>query len=139
MGLVADVFTAPVLEQLPGHAAIGHVRYSTAGVSHAEERPAADGRVRRRPDGGRPQRQPRQRRRRCATSWRTAGAIFQSDSDTEVVIHLIARSRQPTFEKKVVEALGRVQGAYSLLLPHRASSWWRCATPSASARWCWGG
>jgi len=34
MGLVADIFTAPVLEKLPGNAAIGHVRYSTAGVSH---------------------------------------------------------------------------------------------------------
>jgi amidophosphoribosyltransferase len=43
------------------------------------------------------------------------GAIFQSDSDTEVIIHLIARSKQPTFEQKVVEALSRVKGAYSLL------------------------
>lgn len=114
MGLVADTFTQPVLEQLPGTLAIGHVRYSTAGASHLKNAQPlqvsfAGGQLavahngnfvdadatRRELEGG--------------------GAIFQSDSDTENIIHHIARSKAPTLEAKVVEALRRTSGAFSLL------------------------
>jgi amidophosphoribosyltransferase len=114
MGLVADIFTAPVLETLPGSSAIGHVRYSTAGVSHLKNAQPlsveyAGGKLAVAHNGN------LVNARALRTELEQAGAIFQSDSDTEVVIHLIARSKEPQFERKVVEALARVEGAYSLL------------------------
>ncbi len=114
MGLVADVFTAPVLERLPGRAAIGHVRYSTAGVSHLKNAQPlmveyAGGQLAVAHNGNLVNGQA------MRDELEKAGAIFQSDSDTEVIIHLIARSKEPTFERKVVDSLSRVEGAYSLL------------------------
>ena len=114
MGYVADIFTAPVLERLPGSAAIGHVRYSTAGVSHLKNAQPltveySGGHLAVAHNGNLVNAQA------LRTALEADGAIFQSDSDTEVIIHLIARSKQPTFEQKIIEALGRVQGAYSLL------------------------
>jgi amidophosphoribosyltransferase len=114
MGLVADIFTAPVLEKLPGSAAIGHVRYSTAGVSQLKNAQPltveyVGGQLAVAHNGNLVNAQ------ELRTQLEADGAIFQSDSDTEVVIHLIARSKQPTFEKKVVEALSKVKGAYSIL------------------------
>jgi len=114
MGLVADIFTAQVLGELPGQAAIGHVRYSTAGGSLVKNAQPlvvayAGGQMAVAHNGNLTNAQA------LRDELEHSGAIFQSDSDSEVVIHLIARSRQPTFEQKVVEALGRVQGAYSLL------------------------
>jgi amidophosphoribosyltransferase len=114
MGLVADIFTAPVLEKLPGHAAIGHVRYSTAGVSQLKNAQPltveyVGGSLAVAHNGNLVNAQ------ELRTALEADGAIFQSDSDTEVVIHFIARSKQPTFEKKVVEALSKVKGAYSIL------------------------
>lgn len=114
MGLVADVFTAEVLQQLPGASAIGHVRYSTAGVSHLKNAQPltvayAGGHLAVAHNGNLTNAQS------IRDELERSGAIFQSDSDTEVIIHLIARSRQPAFEQKVVEALSRVHGAYSLL------------------------
>ncbi|HYO66015.1 MAG TPA: amidophosphoribosyltransferase [Archangium sp.] len=114
MGLVADIFNAPVLEKLPGNAAIGHVRYSTAGVSQLKNAQPltveyVGGQLAVAHNGNLVNAQ------ELRTQLEADGAIFQSDSDTEVVIHLIARSKQPTFEKKVVEALSKVKGAYSIL------------------------
>ncbi|XXF79188.1 amidophosphoribosyltransferase [Myxococcaceae bacterium GXIMD 01537] len=114
MGLVADIFTAPVLEGLPGQASIGHVRYSTAGVSMLKNAQPlvveyAGGQMAIAHNGN------LVNARELRAALEADGAIFQSDSDTEVIIHLIARSKQPTFEQKVVEALARVKGAYSLL------------------------
>jgi len=114
MGHVADIFTSPVLAQLPGTSAIGHVRYSTAGDSHLKNaQPLVvayqGGQLAVAHNGNLVNAQPLRR------ELEEQGAIFQSDSDTEVVIHLVARSRQPAFEERVVEALGRVEGAYSLL------------------------
>ncbi|MFN0062296.1 MAG: amidophosphoribosyltransferase [Myxococcaceae bacterium] len=115
MGYVADLFTAEVLAQLPGNVAIGHVRYSTAGVSH--------------PKNAQPLAIEHARERTAiahngnlvnAESLRgeleRQGAIFHSNSDTEVILHLHARSRAPSFEARLVEALRRVEGAYSLVL-----------------------
>jgi amidophosphoribosyltransferase len=115
MGLVADIFDAPTLAGLPGQAAIGHVRYSTAGGSALKNAQPLFVQY----AGG-----------QCAIAHNgnlvnaaelkeqleADGAIFQSDADTEVILHLLARSKQPTFEQKLVEALRRVKGAYSLLV-----------------------
>jgi amidophosphoribosyltransferase len=115
MGLVADIFTAQVLSGLPGPAAIGHVRYSTAGGSYVKNAQPlmvayAGGQLAVAHNGNLTNAQA------LRDELEQSGAIFQTDSDSEVIIHLIARSRQPTFEQKVVEALQRVKGAYSLLL-----------------------
>jgi len=114
MGHVADIFTEAVLKGLPGSAAIGHVRYSTAGMSEVKNAQPfmvgyAGGKLAVAHNGNIVN----------ATALRDAlekeGAIFQSDSDTEVLVHLIARSREATLEKRIREALSRVEGAYSLL------------------------
>jgi amidophosphoribosyltransferase len=114
MGLVADIFTAQVLDGLPGPSAIGHVRYSTAGGSYVKNAQPlmvayAGGQLAVAHNGNLTNAQA------LRDELEQSGAIFQTDSDSEVIIHLIARSRQPTFEQRVVEALQRVQGAYSLL------------------------
>lgn len=114
MGLVADTFTEPVLEQLPGSMAIGHVRYSTAGSSHLKNAQPlqvsfAGGQLAVAHNGNFVD----------ADATRHAlegeGAIFQSDSDTENIVHHIARSKAPTLEARVVEALRQTTGAFSLL------------------------
>lgn len=115
MGLVADIFTAPVLEKLPGSSAIGHVRYSTAGVSQLRNAQPfsvqySGGHLALAHNGN------LVNALALRARLEAEGAIFQSDSDTEVLIHLIARSRHPSLEQRLVEALGQVQGAYSLLL-----------------------
>ncbi len=114
MGLVADIFTSDVLAQLPGEVAIGHVRYSTAGVSQVKNAQPLSvayqgGQLAVAHNGNLVNAQVVRR------ELESHGAIFQSDSDTEVVIHLIARSKEATFEKKVVEAMRQLTGAYSLL------------------------
>ncbi|WNG44316.1 amidophosphoribosyltransferase [Archangium minus] len=114
MGLVADIFTAPVLEKLPGGAAIGHVRYSTAGGSQLKNAQPLSveyvgGHMAVAHNGNLVNAQ------ELRTALEADGAIFQSDADTEVVVHFIARSKQPTFEQKAVEALSKVKGAYSIL------------------------
>jgi amidophosphoribosyltransferase len=114
MGLVADAFNEPSLARLPGAMAIGHVRYSTAGVSHIKNAQPltaqySGGHMAIAHNGNLVNAQA------LRASLVSHGSIFQSDSDTEVIIHLIARSKQSTFEARVVEALGEVEGAYSLL------------------------
>jgi amidophosphoribosyltransferase len=114
MGLVADVCTAEVLSRLPGSAAIGHVRYSTAGVSQLKNAQPLyvsyqGGQLAVAHNGNLVNAQS------LKDELESTGAIFQSDSDTEVLIHLIARSRESSFTRRVVEALKRVEGAYSLL------------------------
>ena len=114
MGLVADVFTEPVLAQLPGRSAIGHVRYSTAGGSHVKNAQPyqvsfGGGQLAVAHNGNFVNADEARR------GLEEAGAIFQSDSDTENVIHYIARSKAPTFEGRVVEALKFLDGAYSMV------------------------
>lgn len=114
MGLVADIFTEPVLESLQGRAAIGHVRYSTAGGSHVRNAQPylvsfAGGQLGVAHNGNFTNADDVRR------ELELAGAIFQSDSDTENVIHLIARSRAAAFEARVIDALGQLEGAYSML------------------------
>ena len=115
MGLVADIFEEEVLERLPGEAAIGHVRYSTSGASRIENAQPftvdyAGGSIAVAHNGNFVD------ARQVRAELEDEGSIFRSTMDTEVLVHLIARSRAETVEARIVEALGRVHGAYSLLL-----------------------
>jgi amidophosphoribosyltransferase len=114
LGLVQDVFTEPVLKRLPGDRAIGHVRYSTAGGSLMKNAQPfavdyAHGSLAVCHNGNLTNGQ------ELRAELEDDGSIFSSASDTEVVIHLIARSKEGTTVDRIVEALGRVQGAYSML------------------------
>jgi amidophosphoribosyltransferase len=115
MGHVADIFRASTLKRLPGTRAIGHTRYSTAGHSvihnaqpivvktamgplgivHNGNLVNAD-EIRARLEG--------------------EGAIFQTTSDTEVILHLMARNPRRTVVETLIDALRELRGAYSLLL-----------------------
>lgn len=114
MGLVADVFTEPALEGLPGKCAIGHVRYSTAGSSQLKNAQPlvvaySGGQLAVAHNGNFVDHDATKKR------LEGDGAIFQSDSDSESVIHLIARSKAATFEDKVIDALTQLRGAFSML------------------------
>ena len=114
MGLVADIFKEEVIKRLEGSSAIGHNRYSTTGQSHLKnaqpfvveysQGPIAISHNGNLVNAG-----------ILREELEASGSIFQSTSDTEVVIHLIATSREPTLMGRIVEALSRVRGAYSLL------------------------
>lgn len=115
MGHVSDTFDAERLARLPGHAAIGHVRYSTAGDSTLKNaQPIAvdyyAGSVALAHNGNLVDADA------VRTRLEEDGSIFQTSSDTEVILHLIARSRQPSLPERVAEALAQVRGAYSLAI-----------------------
>lgn len=113
MGLVADVFTPEALDGLAGDRAIGHVRYSTAGSSVIEN--AQPLMIR---EHGGPLAIAHNGNLVNADALRgeleATGAVFSSSSDTEVVLHLIAREAAAALEHRIARALERVQGAYSL-------------------------
>lgn len=115
IGLVADVFTAEDLNGLVGTTAVGHVRYSTAGGSRAENAQpivvryqqgdlsiAHNGNLT----------NAHELRNRLVEE----GALFQTTSDSEVIVHLIARSRHDTVEAQIDDALTHLEGAFSLVL-----------------------
>ncbi|MBC7159906.1 MAG: class II glutamine amidotransferase, partial [Porphyrobacter sp.] len=120
LGHVADNFsTGEAIAELPGMMAVGHVRYSTTGGAGLRNvQPlyaelvtggfavAHNGNI----SNSRTLRQELVRK----------GAIFQSTSDTEVIIHLVATSRYPTLLDRIVDALRMVEGAFSLI----------CTTPA---------
>lgn len=114
MGLVSDVFDQARLDRLPGESAIGHVRYSTAGkVSIREAQPflvtCQLGQLAICHNGNLPfASEDRKRLER-------EGAIFNSTSDTEVVLHRIARSSAPSITVAVAEVLSQTEGAFSML------------------------
>ncbi|MBF6571499.1 MAG: amidophosphoribosyltransferase, partial [Candidatus Binataceae bacterium] len=115
MGLVADVFQAEVIQRLEGTSAIGHNRYSTTGSTTLRNcQPLmveyAHGGLALAHNGNLVNFE--QLRRELEQS----GSIFQSSSDSEIIIHLIANSRAATLPERVAEALGQVRGAYSLVL-----------------------
>lgn len=114
LGLVADIFRPEIIQRLVGTAAIGHNRYGThgesllknaqplvveysggaLGVAHNGNLVDAD---------------------EVRAELEEAGSIFQSNSDTEVVIHLIAQASGERLVDKVIKALGKVRGAYSMV------------------------
>jgi len=114
MGLVSEVLTADAVAALPGDTAIGQVRYSTTGDSNpANAQPflmrhhrgpiavVHNGNLVNAADNH--------------TELEEAGAIFQTTTDTEVLMHLVARSQAADVVDAIVESLHRVTGAYSLL------------------------
>jgi amidophosphoribosyltransferase len=115
MGLVADVFSEGVLDSFEGTTSIGHTRYSTAGSSVlANSQPVL---VRFR--GGTLALAHNGNLTNAAELRRElvdAGAIFASTMDSEILVHLIARSRHADPADQIREALSRVEGAYSLVI-----------------------
>ncbi len=115
MGWVADVFSPERLRRLPGHRAIGHVRYSTAGSSNLKNAQPIMANTARGPiaiahNGNLTNAE------RLRAEMERQGAIFQSTSDTEVILHLLARAPAGPLEEQLVFALTQVTGAYSLVL-----------------------
>ncbi len=114
LGLVADVFSEKRLKRLPGSIAIGHNRYSTAGgggLKNVQPLMAnyALGSIALAHNGNLVNAE------QVRSTLETEGAIFHSSSDSEVLLHLIARSRYENPYERIIEALGNVSGAYSLL------------------------
>lgn len=115
MGLVADVFTESRLRKLLGHIAIGHVRYSTTGASQLKNAQPffADthrGSMSLAHNGNLVN----------ATGIRgeleAQGSVFGSTSDTEVILHLVARSQAASLVDAAAEAVAQLEGAYTLVL-----------------------
>lgn len=115
MGLVVDIFSEKRLKRLPGDIAIGHNRYSTAGSSVLKNvQPimvnfslgslaiAHNGNL--------------VNALELRKSLESEGAIFQSTSDSEVVVHLIANSKAGGLYERLIDAINKLYGAFSLLL-----------------------
>lgn len=115
LGLVADIFTEKRLKKLSGFMAIGHNRYSTAGGSFLKNvQPIVAnfslGPIALAHNGNLVNAyELRQRLERD-------GAIFQSTSDSEVIIHLIAHSKDGSLHERIISAVQKISGAFSLLL-----------------------
>lgn len=115
MGHVRKIFTRELLAQLPGRMAIGHVRYTTSGGSIAKNiqplwAQTKDGSFAVAHNGNLVNED------ELRSELEAEGAIFSSMSDTEVVLQLMARSRASGFVGRLVDALSRVRGAYSMVL-----------------------
>ena len=115
MGHVAEAFSEESLDKLPGHLAIGHTRYSTAGESKLENAQpflidCAHGQIAIGHNGN------LVNARELRDELVRSGSIFQTSSDTEVVLHLYARSKAPSVEDALVESIAQIRGAYSLVL-----------------------
>lgn len=115
MGYVADGFDEATFTRLAGTSAIGHVRYSTAGASgitnaqpilidcaHGEIAIAHNGNL--------------VNAQELRDSLVAQGSIFQTTSDTEVLLHLYARSHAGSIEQALIESVTQAQGAFSLVL-----------------------
>ncbi len=118
MGLVGEVFDSRTLSKLKGNAAIGHIRYATTGESVEKNlQPflfnsflgwisiAHNGNL--------------INAAQLSSKLEENGAIFQSTSDTEVIIHLMIRSKENDVIKALIRALREVKGAYSILILHK--------------------
>ncbi|MDQ6998179.1 MAG: amidophosphoribosyltransferase [Mariprofundus sp.] len=115
MGLVADIFKKTDIKELVGPHSIGHVRYSTSGESglrncqpfayeyqHGGIAMCHNGNIVNAPE--------------LRKKLEKQGSIFQSSSDTEVLIHLVARSKALTMKDRMAEAVSQLTGAFSLLV-----------------------
>ncbi|MBN1586318.1 MAG: amidophosphoribosyltransferase [Candidatus Omnitrophica bacterium] len=115
MGLVGEVFSVERLQRLKGDLAMGHTRYSTTGsslpknvqpivvnCSKGQVAIAHNGNLVNAPE--------------LRDGLEDQGAIFQTTTDSEIIVHLIARSMHPSFEDSLLEAVVQLEGAFSLLL-----------------------
>lgn len=113
LGLVSQVFNEEIIHSLPGHVALGHVRYSTTGGNRPENVQPMTGEHR-----GVPFALAHNGNLVNALILRNEleerGLTFTSTSDTQVIVQLIANSSAETLEDAVAEAMGRMEGAYSL-------------------------
>ncbi len=118
-GLVSDIFSDPnTFNKLPGYIAIGHNRYSTTGgdieanvqplVMNLKEGPIAISHNGNLVDSS-----------ILRAELMDRGSIFQTTTDNEILIHLIARSKKESFSEKVKEAVTKVKGAYTLVIANR--------------------
>ena len=115
MGLVADTFNEKILARIDGRHAIGHVRYSTAGESHLRNAQPIYAKT----DGGPVSIAHNGNLVNAAAIRRELegrGAIFSSSNDSEVILHLLARSREGALEDRLIDALSRVKGAFSIVM-----------------------
>jgi amidophosphoribosyltransferase len=115
MGLVSDVFTENEIAKLKGFQAIGHVRYSTTGSSALRNAQPLFADSKKLPialahNGNLVNSQ------KLREKLEDKGAIFQSTSDSELILHLIMHSKKKLLEEKIIDALKRIKGAFSLLL-----------------------
>src|SRR5579863_10420411 len=115
MGSVADIFTEDVLSKMRGSLAIGHTRYSTAGDSALlNAQPilvqSNKGSIAVAHNGN------LVNATQVRARLESQGSIFQTNSDTEVIVHLIALSREHTLPEAMADALRRVDGAFSLVM-----------------------
>ena len=118
MGLAQEIFTPAAMARLPGASAIGHTRYSTAGdTSLINAQPIVidcnKGKLALAHNGNLTNALELRRK------LEHRGSIFQTTSDTEVIVHLVARSSAHNLPGALAEALNQVEGAYSLLLETR--------------------
>jgi amidophosphoribosyltransferase len=115
VGYVADNFTQTTFARLAGTSAIGHVRYSTAGESGIKNAQpllidCAHGEIAIGHNGNLVNAQ------ELRDMLVANGSIFQTTSDTEVLLHLYARSKAPTIEQALIESVSQAQGAFSVVL-----------------------
>ncbi len=115
MGLIADIFQKKDIKRLSGRLAIGHVRYSTSGASGIRNcQPFsyeyAHGGIAMCHNGNIVNAQGLRK------NLEKIGSIFQSTSDTEVLIHLVARSDKTTTEGRLTEGVNQLQGGFSILV-----------------------
>ncbi|KAK4562516.1 hypothetical protein RGQ29_005140 [Quercus rubra] len=114
VGLVSEVFSESKLDQLPGDLSIGHVRYSTAGASMLKNvQPFVAGY--RFGSVGVAHNGNLVNYRSLRAKLEENGSIFNTSSDTEVVLHLIAISKDRPFVMRIVDACQQVEGAYSMV------------------------
>lgn len=115
MGLVADIFSEKKLSRIRGTLAIGHTRYSTSGDSALlNAQPimvqSNKGMIALAHNGNLTNAQ------EIRARMEAQGSIFQTSSDTEVIVHLIAQSREHTLPEAIADSLQRVEGAFSLVM-----------------------
>lgn len=115
LGLVSDVFDEKILSGLRGEMSIGHVRYSTTGSSNLKNTQpfytksrigdiavAHNGNI--------------TNANALRMEMEDKGALFQTTMDSEIVVHLLAHSKTKDYKEAVISSLGKLEGAYSLLL-----------------------
>jgi len=118
LGMVADIFSETSLSSLHGSCAVGHNRYSTAGSeSVSDSQPIFAkyklGEISIVHNGNLVNKQ------EIRTELINKGAIFQTDMDTENIIHLIAKSSRDTLASRIKDMLTKIEGAYSLAIQSR--------------------
>jgi len=118
-GMVADVFSQSTLDSMEGACAVGHNRYSTAGSESAgDAQPVFAkyklGEISVVHNGNLINKQ------EVRTELIDRGAIFQTDMDTENIIHLIAKSQKDSLEDRIKDMLTKIEGAYCLAIQSRS-------------------